>query len=413
MTIGLAIMAAPASAQCPASDVRYSIVDLGTLGGTFSVAGDINDAGRVVGASWTATGDQHPFLWEDGVMTDIGPGLSFSQASGINAGGEITGQFQSGVGGPQRAFFWASGVMTELPTLSGFDGRGFDINDLGQVVGISTALSGYQHGFLYDWDTNTIADLGTADPSHNTSYANGINESGQIAAWSGPMAYLYENGVWTALGNLGGGRSVAFGLDDLGRVVGWSHLDASAQDYHPFLWASGVMTDLGTLGGRNGIAWAAHASGPVVGYADTSDGRLHAFLYSGDEMADLNALIPADTGWELDFATAINASGQIVGRGVIGGENHAYLASPATVAVDDLSDLVESFGLPDGVENSLVVKLNDVRTALEGCDPSGACAPLGAFINQVNAQYGKALTAAQADALLAAAAELQTTLGCP
>jgi len=133
-------------------------------------------------------------------------------------------------------------------------------------------------------------------------------------------------------------------------------------------------------------------------------------------MADLNALIPDDPGWELDFALSVNALGQIVGRGAIGGEDHAYLATPVTVSIDklsDLVDLVESFDLPQGNENSFLAKLDDALAALESCTPTAACVPLGAFVNAVEAQSGKKLTTEQAESLLAAASELQSVLGCP
>jgi probable HAF family extracellular repeat protein len=42
-------------------------------------------------------------------------------------------------------------------------------------------------------------------------------------------------------------------------------------------------------------------------------------------MTDLNSLLPADSGWELSGAVAINDSGQIVGSGIINGQTHAYL----------------------------------------------------------------------------------------
>ncbi|OGO41486.1 MAG: hypothetical protein A2W36_06810, partial [Chloroflexi bacterium RBG_16_58_14] len=71
---------------------EYSVIDLGTLGGTWTRAGDINDFGQIVGRSETAIGDTRAFLWENGVMTDLGTlGGNTSGAGGINNLGQIVG----------------------------------------------------------------------------------------------------------------------------------------------------------------------------------------------------------------------------------------------------------------------------------------------------------------------------------
>lgn len=51
---------------------RYTVTDLGTLGGTYSGAGGISNSGWVEG--WTSlSGDtERAFLWRKGVTTDLG-----------------------------------------------------------------------------------------------------------------------------------------------------------------------------------------------------------------------------------------------------------------------------------------------------------------------------------------------------
>ncbi len=67
----------------------YAVTDLGTFGAVQSAqAYDINDAGQVVGYAAT-----HAFLWQNGVMTDLGTlGGNASAGQAINAVGQIAGQ---------------------------------------------------------------------------------------------------------------------------------------------------------------------------------------------------------------------------------------------------------------------------------------------------------------------------------
>src|ERR1700724_1542956 len=69
---------------------RYTVTDLGTLGGTFSIPFGINNAGRVAGGATLPGGNLHPFLWHDGHMTDLGTlGGPNGDAGGPNARGEL------------------------------------------------------------------------------------------------------------------------------------------------------------------------------------------------------------------------------------------------------------------------------------------------------------------------------------
>jgi probable HAF family extracellular repeat protein len=87
------------------------------------------------------------------------------------------------------------------------------------------------------------------------------------------------------------------------------------------------MTELGSLGGTQTNPLAINDRGQVVGSSRTatSGTSTHAFLWENGEIVDLNDLIVPGSGWVLQQATCINASGQIVGTGLLNGQVRAFL----------------------------------------------------------------------------------------
>ena len=173
------------------------MTDLGNLGGTMSAAQCINGAGQVIGLS-TLAGDaqNHGFLWADGVMTDLGTlGGDNSEAIWINDAGEIAGSADlPGPSGNQAhdAVLWKDGVIHDLGTVPGDPcSRGRGINARGQVVGGSSDCHNFLHAFLWEnggpmQDLNTLIAPGSAFQLTN---AFNINNRGEILAKAAPLGF--------------------------------------------------------------------------------------------------------------------------------------------------------------------------------------------------------------------------------
>ncbi len=85
----------------------------------------------------------------------------------------------------------------------------------------------------------------------------------------------------------------------------------------------------------------------------------------------------------------------------------------AAAQLGNLIATVDGFNLQPGISNSLDAKLAAATdSAVQRPDNATACNQLGALINEAQAQSGNMLTAQQANQLIAAAAQVQATLGC-
>lgn len=290
---------------------RYTITDLGTLGGNYSNAKAINNVGQVTGESWTSDvlqgGQQHAFIWDSSTgMKDLGDlGGGSSAAGWINDSGIVVG-YSANSTGDTRAFIH-DGQMHDLGTLGGLTAA-WGINNKGQVSGYTHDPEGAAVVFIYDGVMHPIG----------YGAGVGINEAGHVVGWTDSQAFLYD-GTLHILGGLGGYQSVALRINNHEVVVGYAQIPDG--HYHPFIF-DGKMHDLGVEG--NGFAINDHND--MVGQFGV-DGR--AFLYtSGGVFYDLNDLIPSNSGWVLEEARGINNSGQIAGTGLVNNQSRAFRLDP-------------------------------------------------------------------------------------
>lgn len=117
--------------------------------------------------------------------------------------------------------------------------------------------------------------------------------------------------VITAAPTGAGGLTFAGSVNNSGLSVGRAGYDTGANT-RAVLWTLASRTNLGTLpGGDYSRAFGINNLGQVVGTSTSSSGT-HAFLWTSSVgMLDLNALIPLDLGLVLSEAHRINDVGQI------------------------------------------------------------------------------------------------------
>jgi probable HAF family extracellular repeat protein len=253
------------------------------LGGRDSGANAINDLGQVVGNASDSSGVNHAFLYSGGSMSALSGGSSM-QANGINNSGTIVGSMfvTTPDDSYMHAYSLSGGTLSDLGTLSYGDGsRAFAVNNHGTVVG---AAANVFNGFPNRPE----------DP------------------------FIFQGGVMTGLGNLGGPWSAATSINDYGQVVGFlgvSSLPGDPGEIYPttaFLYANGEMTVFGgTTPAWSSLAYDINNLGQVVGAFRPEPGIDHAFLYENGELTDLNTLIDPVSGWTIAGASAINDLQQI------------------------------------------------------------------------------------------------------
>jgi probable HAF family extracellular repeat protein len=172
-------------------------LDLGSLGGTATVAVGINSRGQIAGWGRLAGSEIaiRAFIY-DGALKQIGTLGGNTYATAINNDGDMVGYFELIPGlARHHAFLYQNGTTIDLGTLGGEASTAYDINDRGQIVGTANTSSGAGHAFLYE--NGKMQDLGRLGVS---AQALGINNKGQIVGQAlvndlgDSRAFIYHNG---------------------------------------------------------------------------------------------------------------------------------------------------------------------------------------------------------------------------
>lgn len=348
----------------------YDVFDIGTLGGNSASPIDFNDYAQIVGWSLTASADTNAFVWENGVLRDLGRlGRKASMASRINNAGVILGAVWSGRGDDSynyRPTIWRNGAGTVLDNPPSGEPTTPSASDESDV----TAWTSCGHETCHGWAWNRgWQRVGGLLGEYAETFVQAMNKRGQIVGSSAAVytgespypadhAFLWENGVMRDLGLLSGnpcpqypdricGNSSATSINESGQVVGYS--TAADGSFHAvlwenatirdlwtepagstggslindrgqvagsaggegFFWSSGTLRLLGSLGGGGTIVVDINEAGTVVGTSKTTTGERHVFVWT--EQGGIVDLGTGPHGFNTAGVVGISFRGDIVG----------------------------------------------------------------------------------------------------
>jgi probable HAF family extracellular repeat protein len=331
---------------------NYTLVDLGTLGGSQAFAGSIANSKWVVGfSSLQGDTDSREFTYRGKGILEVSPlnggPIRAGGFSRVNNRGQIASGLMVGSSYYPAIYDLKRNATTVLGSFGGgfygFTGVALGVNNLGQAVGYSYLPDGTRHAFL--WSKRTLIDLGSCG---GNSAAVAINDAGTIVgngSWGAhgeSVGFVCRSGVMMPIDPFGGGGSYARDVNSHNEVVG-AGLTDNQTVVRGFLWKWGKWIDLGTLpGGHQCDPLAINNRSQVVGVAEAPVGKEtyvdpwtgeiseqviygeKAFLYEKGRMVELNQLVRR-SDWDLIWALDINDGGDIVGYGTLNGKNRAFL----------------------------------------------------------------------------------------
>jgi probable HAF family extracellular repeat protein len=269
------------------------MIDLGTLGGTFTTTPIAVSAD---GAVIVGSAGLRAVSWVNGSTTAIPLetlGGTSNFAIAVSADGTvIVGESTLPGDTESRAVSWVNGSTTAiaLGTLGGTSSSARAVSSNGNVIVGEASILGNAGIHAASWvnGSTTAIDLGTLGGSFSTAAAVSANGNvivGEATTGNAETrAASWVNGSTTAidLGTLGGNVSRAFAVSANGNVIVGEARTTGNAETRAAAWVNGstTATNLGTLGGNFGRALAVSADGTViVGDATTENRELRAFIW--------------------------------------------------------------------------------------------------------------------------------------
>lgn len=289
------------------------------LPGSFEANG-VNNLGEVVGRTAPYGEPGEAFYYQAGRTITFGSGEMVTAFS-ISDSGHIAGMTE--VGGIGRAMMAdRTGGFSALEDGGAFWSEAYAINDHMQAVGYTDGTDGWNRAAL--WDAGSYGDISGGQDRNSQAY--GINDLGEVVGWDQNVAVFFDPDP-SPMG-APGPRSAARSISDSGYVTGTS-FDNVNRTWSAWFYDGSEFQIIATGPSGTTYAWDVNDLGQVVG---TANGE--AFLWEDGTYYSLSALIGEGAG-TLYEARSINDCGVIVGYA---GEG-AFLLIPI-----DSTDFTDSDG---------------------------------------------------------------------
>ena len=310
-------------AMAQTANPKYSVLDLGVVGGAPGQPYFIANDGLIAGASGTANNKTHAAVWFMGLEFDLAtPGLGGpnSAAYGVNEKGQVVGIAETTVANSEDfcgfnalgvaksltaclPFVLQNGVMTKLPTLGGPNGIANSINNLGEAVGWAETVNNDPNAACRVLQFQPVmwgrAARRSSDFPGRSGWSRGVNQrqragggrDGNVRDFqcqqrpvpAGKARHAVERRRGDQPRQSGrhgvGAGNHACAINNRGQVVGHSDLTGDTT-FHTFLWTWETgMKDIGTLPGDvASMGMAVSDQGIIVGVSLDQNFNPRAFV---------------------------------------------------------------------------------------------------------------------------------------
>jgi probable HAF family extracellular repeat protein len=384
---GALLVVLPVRHALRADAALYTVEDLGLIDGAAPTVTGINASGQLSGhvpGGMFGLPQAVRYTNERGWEYIPGVGTFYSLATGINDQGDIVGYAHDGTTRGFRAFRYTPGPGVSLidPLPGGTMSLGHAIDAAGNVVGQSDSAAG-PVAFRAAPGLPAVA-LSTVGGTPTTACA--INATGQVAGYGAnevgqARAFRLEadNSVNPIVAFDGVDGSIeACALDAAGRVGGKA---TSGGIFRAFTFSSGSPVNVDTFAASVTSEIEGISAGVAVGWFLLGDGTYHAFVNTTEDgSSDLNDLLAPDSGWNLDQAFAVNASGTIAGSGRLNGQPRVFRLTPVADDNDTTAPTITALSAAPSTivpPNNAMVDVVISAAATDDRDPSPVCSVTG------------------------------------